>query len=254
MSVIHREGTLLTKQSAEHLAIHEGCLVDTLTGEVYESYRERPSLTRLPYYSDAKGECRLVHCVPPTLYKAIPLIKKENSRFITLETCANLYPKADIKLLYTEVVKLTPFIRWMNTAFVPRECLADILNCGAHNLNKKLNKLRRKRIIQYTATGLDVKGVVRVNINPAIYWVGGEKYAIREWWRKWSNAYGPWGDSLVETPLHNTLTQGVSPLHYDSSYDLDVNSAIEYKDLKKLNSPISKITELDLIDAIFYSS
>lgn len=77
-------------------------------------------------------------------------------------------------------------VKYLSTLFIDRSKLCKIFKCTGSNINRKLNKLVKKGLLKYKATGLMCPtNSIRIDLNPVYVFKGSDDYRamfIRNWY------------------------------------------------------------------------
>lgn len=211
--------------------------IDETTGEildVMEEYTQPLQFTQLDPDSAKDGEQLRERC----------LANKEKQ---THEPFINIVDyKELLGVDFNPIITLCSYIYNRNICFVYRDVLCKILSCSDGNLNRKLNQLQTKKFITFQTKNLNVKGQIKIVINPNFYYKGHysdymEKCQESMWCLKEKESV-VFNDShlYLVTPSMNDTNQEVKNIDYDKCFDTDyfVGCRLSNKE-KKVNKLLS---------------
>lgn len=225
-------------------------LFDTFTGEIFQnsSYKITPykEVTPTPRYAKSEEQALDFRSTVDKFHT-----KPDDYYFGEIE---NIKASHGEKAL-VQILKLTKYVKVHNVAFIKRDELIGIMGCSAANLNRKLNHLAKKNILQFETKGMTVPKTVKILLNPFYFWFGAPDSRIREWMSHWcikAESIIEREKSIVEERediLDNVVDE------YITGYDInigepdkryvkgEVTKGLMYKDTKKS----STLTQKDLI-------
>lgn len=192
--------------------------IDETTGEildVMEEYTQPLQFTQLDPDSAKDGEQLRERC----------LANKEKQ---THEPFINILDyKELLGVDFKPIITLCSYIYNRNICFVYRDVLCKILSCSDGNLNRKLNQLQTKKFITFQTKNLNVKGQIKIVINPNFYYKGHysdymEKCQESMWCLKEKESV-VFDDShlYLVKPSMNDTTQEIKNIDYDKCFDTD---------------------------------
>ena len=192
--------------------------IDETTGEVLdvlEEYTQPYSFNQLDPDSSKDGEQLRERCLSNKE-------KQTHEPFIGIMDYQD-----DLGVYFNPIIKLCSYIYNRNICFIYRDVLCNILSCSDSNLNRKLNQLQTKKYITFQTKNLNVKGQVKIVVNPNFYYKGHytdyvEKCQESLWCLK-EKETTVFDDSHLYsvTPSLTSENQEVKFIDYDKSFDTD---------------------------------
>lgn len=195
-------------------------LFDTNSGEVFESSSYQIVPFRLTNPSPRFAKCE---------EQALDFRTKMDKYFVNDEykvfgDLEQIRTKHGESILIP-LLKLTKYVKVHNVLFIPRDDLLEIFQCTNSNLNRKLNSLADRNIIQFTTKGLNKPKHVKILINPFYYYFGSSEGKMKEWLSYWCVKAESVTSRLEEAaPKKDSCNDMAIPSEdsylYDTGYDI----------------------------------
>lgn len=225
-------------------------LFDVETGEIFEdsSYTIKPyqQVNPLPRFARDAGEALDYRSSMDKKYT-----RSSNKYFGDLQAISEHHGHGILK----QILELTKYVKVHCVAFVPREVLCSIFDCTNANLNRKLNSLVKRKLIQYETKNVITPKTVKILIHPFVFWFGSFNGRMHEWLSYWCEK----SERVLEyeaTTLANVDTTGVVGAEcYDITYDIgvydDSAECVGDKGYLMGNRGVDYLTEANLIYLIY---
>lgn len=195
-------------------------LFDTHSGEVFENSNYQITPFRLTDPPPRFAKCE---------EQALDFRTKMDKYFVNDEhkvfgDLEQIRTKHGEKILIP-LLRLTRYVKVHNVLFIPREDLLEVFQCTNANLNRKLNSLVDRNIIQFFTKGLNKPKHVKILINPFYFYFGSNEGKMKEWLSYWCVKAESVTSRVEDLPPKKDTCKDVRILEedsylYDTGYDI----------------------------------